>query len=76
MHADAANCCLLVKDFEPQWKPRALHHLEHAIRGGLRPFFTDTNDDPAFREVLRNTVLGPETVSPSRIQDPFLNIDE
>jgi serine/threonine protein kinase len=76
MHADAVHFLILAKKIEPQWKQRALCHLELAIRGGWRPVFSETSDDPAFREVLRNTVLGPGTVSPSRIQDPFLSIDE
>jgi len=76
MHADAARLFLMAEHVEPLWKDRALYHFRRAIMLGQRPAFSLMDNDPRFREVVRETPLGHASEPPSRIQDPFLSIDE
>jgi tetratricopeptide (TPR) repeat protein len=77
MHADAAQFLILAQNVEPLWKNRALHHVQRAIMLGVRPVFAETNNDPDFRRILRDTPVGQDAAPAlARVQDPFLSIDQ
>jgi serine/threonine protein kinase len=76
MHADAVDFFLLAKDLEPNWHSRVLHHVKQGIMLGIPTRPSDLVNDASFRQILRETPVGVASTNMSRIQDPFLSIDE